>query len=145
MPTLDGQYLDGADELSKKLKELGATVGGKALRSAAVSAMLPTLREAKQSIPKGTRAHKTYKGRIVAPGFASRQVRRKSSLSRDKTAATVRLGVTREAFYAVQFLERGTSTMRKQPWLVPAYNKTYKEVTKRFQDGLRKRIEKVAK
>lgn len=145
MPLSDTQHVSGLAQLSKQLDQLEDAAQGKALRSAALSASLPTFRAAQAMIPKGRVPHKTYKGRLVAPGFASRNVRRVSKLSRGGGSVSVRIGVRREAFYAVQFLELGTSKMAAQPWLVPAYNATYRTVTSRFAVQLEKRIKKAAR
>lgn len=145
MPLKDTQHVEGLADLSRQLEQLEDAARGKALRGAALSASLPTFRAAQAGIPKGKVPHKTYKGRLVAPGFASRNIRRVTRLSRDGGTASVLIGVRREAFYAVQFLERGTSKMAAQPWLVPAYNSTYRQVTNRLAVELEKRIKKAAK
>lgn len=163
----------GLKELSEKLSKLGKIVGGKFLRGSAMSATLPALKKAKALIPKGTEPHKTYKGRLVGGGFASRNIIRKSYINKDKTTATVWLGVKQEAFYAVSFIELGwqpgkrskswkqkarrsagstlgNDTSRKDkipadPWLEPAFNKTQKQMVERLKNTLRKKIEKEAK
>lgn len=145
MPLRDTRQVQGLAALSKKLEELEGAARGKALRGAALSASLPTFRAAQAGIPVGKDAHRTYKGRLVAPGFARRNIRRVTRLSRGGGSVSVLIGVRREAFYAVQFLELGTSQMAKRPWLVPAYNATYRQVTQRFAEQLEKRIKKAAK
>ena len=140
----DTRNVEGAALLSRGLVALGNAAGGKALRAAATSAMLPTLRKAQATAPVGSVPHKTYKGRLVAPGFLKRSIRRVSKLSRDKQKVTVRLGVRNEAFYGVAFLEIGTSKMTARPWLVPAYNATYREVTQRLAAQLERNIKRAA-
>ena len=147
----------GYKELSKQLSAMGRAVGGKTLRSAALSAMLPALREAQASAPRANPPYeyngrlvdpypkKTYKGRRVAPGFASRNIARKAKLSRDGRTATVMLGVKPEAFYAIQFIEFGTSRIPKRPWLEPAFRRSLPAVDSRFKEQLKLKIDKAAK
>lgn len=112
-----------------------------------MGAMLPTLRAAQSNAPLGTRAHKTHKGRLVAPGFARRSLRRVSKMSRDKQKVTVRIGVRGEAFYAVNFVELGVPgrSIPPKPWLVPAYNSTFREVTRLLSEKIKKNVIKAAK
>ena len=117
----------------------------KALGAAARAGIKPALDRAKATIPVGEVAHRTYKGRLVAPGFASRNVFVKVNLSRDKQAAFARLGVAREAFYAVQFVELGTSKLPKQPWLVPAFESTQDAQQAALGKSLGKAITRIAK
>ena len=84
--------LIGFEDLVRKLNELGAAVGGRVLRSALMTASLPALRSIQAAAPVGTKAHRTYKGRLVAPGFLKRNIRRKSLLARDKSRAIVLIG-----------------------------------------------------
>lgn len=137
--------VEGMKELSLKLSKLQRNAGGKILRSAAMSATLPVLRAAQANVPKGTEAHKTYKGRLVGPGFASRNVRRRSRLSKDKTRVFVSIGVSKEAFYTALFLELGTRYIQKKPWLRPALRDNQKEVVKRFSAIMKKKIEQTAR
>lgn len=139
--------VQGLRELSKKLSELGPAVGGKYLRSAAMSATLPVLREAQARAPVNDRDYlkKTYKGRYVSPGFLKRNIARKSRLSRDKRFAYVYIGPRPEAFYGTQFVELGTSKMAKNPWLEPAFRAKKDEVTRRLGEVLKRKIEQVAK
>ncbi len=136
---IDQRSFDG---LSRKLKRLGAKTGGKFLRAAAMSATLPVLKAARANIPKsaGSELHKTYKGRLVAPGFASRSVARKSIISRDKSFVRVMIGVRPEAFYAAIFVELGTARQAAQPWLEPALRNTKGEVVRRLASRLKSKI-----
>lgn len=139
--------IEGVRELSRKLDNLSKKVRGSTLRKAANAAVKPVLEEARNRIPvnKIEELHKTYKGRLVAPGFAKRSVAAKVSLSRDGRAVFARMGVRREAFYAVNFVELGTSKMPAQPWLRPAFEAKHREATQRFAEVLRTQIEKVAR
>lgn len=150
--------IKGARELSLKLSEMGKAAGGKALRSAVMSASLPALRAAQQAAPVGNPPYqtsdgrsvdpypkRTYKGRLVTPGFASRNIRRVSRLSSDRTVATVKIGPRSEAFYAVQFIELGTSKIAKRPWLEPSFRQSIPQVNEKLKERLKALIDKAAK
>lgn len=98
--------VEGLPELEKKLAKLGNKVAGKVLRSAVGKATTKTTRKIRQSAPKGSVPHRTYKGRLVRPGFASRSVRKQTKIGRNRSSAYARIGVLAEAFYAVQFYDR---------------------------------------
>lgn len=145
MPKSD--QLKGTKELARKLSELGAAAGGKALRNAALLAMTPVVSDAKRRIPVNDRDYlkRSYKGTPIAPGFAKSQIAKKTLISRDKTRAYALVGVKPEAYYATQFVERGTSKQPAQPWLRPAFRTNRREVLRRLANQLRKNIMKVAK
>jgi HK97 gp10 family phage protein len=140
-----GSRLEGVAQLTRQLKELGKLDDGKALRDSTREGMRPAFRAAQQAIPVGTKEHRTYKGRLVGPGFAKRNLKLVVSLSKDKQRATAMIGVTSEAFYAVQFVELGTSRQAAQPWLRPAFYGTKQNQIGGIEKGLRKAIEKAAK
>lgn len=147
----------GYKELSRQLSRMGRAVGGRAFRSAGLSAMLPALREAQSSAPVGNPPYeysgtskdpypvRTYKGRLRTPGFASRNVARKAQLSSDGRSVRVMLGVKPEAFYAISFVEFGTSRTPKRPWLEPAFKRSIPAVDARFKQRLRALIDKAAR
>jgi HK97 gp10 family phage protein len=137
--------LEGVAELMRQLEALGKLEDGKALRSAVRAGMKPAQERAKALIPQGVDAHRTYKGRLVAPGFAKRSIRSVTKLSKDKQKASAALGVRSEAFYAVQFVELGTSKMSAQPWLRPAFDSTLGAQQAALAASLKKSIEKAAK
>jgi len=133
----------GWKELDRKLAALGdAQQVRKILRSSAGTAVTPVVQSARRNVPRGTRAHKTYKGRLVAPGFASRSIKKRVKIVGGSIVAYV--GVRKEAFYAL-FFEGGTQYMRAQPWLEPALKDNKAKVLQRFGDGIEKWIRKVAR
>lgn len=135
--------LEGADELRRQLKRLEKEMQAKALRSAVRAAAQPIVRAAKVKVPKGSAAHLTYKKRLVAPGFASRNIRAITVAKGSKVAALV--GVRKEAFYSTQFVERGTVRQSPRPWLEPAFETTKAEQQKRFAAQLRRAIDRAAR
>lgn len=97
--------------------------------------------------PGKTPLHRTYRGRLVSRGFAARSLRVVvwlwAKLGEGTTARAV-LGVKAEAFYAVQFFEKGTSRIPRQPWLVPALEAMKGTAVTDVGQALRKRILKIA-
>ena len=138
--------VEGLQELSLKLRALGETVAARNLKGAARDAMQPTEQVAHATAPVGSRIHTTYKGRVVTPGFSQRSIRRTAFAKRGaKNEVRAVVGVSREAFYALAFVERGTSKMPAQPWLVPAFEATQEQVLARFKTSLARRIERAAR
>jgi HK97 gp10 family phage protein len=151
----------GYKELAAQLSRMGAAPGGKALRSAAMSSMLPAVKRARSSAPVGSSYEsrqadgtnrnpdpyptRTYKGRLKTPGFASRNVARVSKISSDKRSVQVLLGVRKEAFYAVQFVELGYGNQPRRPWLEPAFRESLTAINSRFQTQLKALIDKGVK
>lgn len=137
--------LEGTRELEAKLRALGEAVAAPILRKAVRKAIKPAFQKAQELIPVGVDAHRTYKGRLVAPGFARRSIRTVTRVSDDKQRVSAALGVRKEAFYAVLFTELGTSKMAAHPWLRPALQTTQGEQEQILAEEIRAGIEKVAK
>ena len=135
----------GGKELARKLAKLGDAAGGKALRNAATVSMTPVVKAAKAAAPVGTKAHTTYKGRLVAPGFLSRSIKKKTFLSKDKRFVAAIVGPSREAFYGTQFVEVGTGKLQAKPWLQPVFASTKDQVLTKFKAKLRANILKAAR
>jgi HK97 gp10 family phage protein len=137
--------LEGVAELTRKLNEMGVQVAGKQLRGTARAAMKIVRDKALATIPVGSVPHTTYKGRRVFGGFAKRNLRLVSFINKRTGAAEAVVGPSREAFYASQFVELGTSKMPARPWLRPAMVSSESEILKTIGDQLRKRIERIAR
>lgn len=129
----------------RRLQALGKLEDGHALRLAVRAGIKPAQARVTALIPEGVDAHRTYKGRLVAPGFAKRNIRAITVLSKDKQACKALLGVRKEAFYAVEFVERGTSKMGAKPWLRPGFEQTLDAQTSAVAASLQKSVEKAAK
>lgn len=137
--------LEGTRELGRKLKALGKAAEGKVLRQAVRAGAQPVMAHARATVPKGTEPHKTHKGRVVAPGFASRSLTTVTKIGRRKDRAFAFIGVKAEAYYVLQFVELGTSRQAAQPWLVPAFESTQKAQQQALAAKLRQAIMKAAK
>lgn len=157
--------IEGIAELSKKLNELSAQMEAKAIRSAVLQATNPALQKMKLAVPVGSKAHKTYKGRLVAPGFLKRNIKRKSYIDKKTGSIGVVFGVAHEAFYGVVFLDRdgGYSIKKKapgeksyhrktaitvghvrgRPWFKKNFINSSKTMIERFKESLAKKINKI--
>ena len=139
--------LEGVADLDRKLGNLSLVAQGRALRSAIRAGIRPAERRWKATIVRGSKAHRTYRGRLVGPGFSSRSIRVITVLSPDKQKAAAVMGLRREAFYGVQFVERslGKSKGKGLATLRPAMEGTASEQGAAFAAQLKKRIDAVAK
>lgn len=136
--------LEGTAQLAKQLEDLGKALSVPIMRAAVRAGVKPVVAKAAQLIPVGTVAHKTYKGRIVQGGFAKSSIAIVTKSSNGGTTVSAAVGVRKEAFYALQFVERGTKKMRPQAWLNPAFLSTQVEQQTALADKLRERIEAIA-
>lgn len=137
--------LEGVKELTGKLTEIGAKFAAKELRGTVEDALEEAEHVARARIPVGTEPHKTRRGRLVSGGFALATLHIETFVNKSKGTAVAMLGVAREAFYAVQFVELGTSTQEAQPWLQPAFEQSKDPMLQRLADSLRQRVEKIAR
>lgn len=135
----------GTKKLSKKLKKLIAAADPRQVRSAVSYALTPVVKDARASAPVGTEAHKTHKGKLVAPGYLSRNIKKSARVSRDKQVVVGRVGPSSEAFYGTQFVEVGTRNQTKAPWLTPVFERNQSAMIDRFGDKLEERIKKAAR
>ena len=134
----------GMKELSVKLNKLGAAVGSKVLKQAVVQAITPVKKKMRAAIPVGKRGHSTFKGRFVAPGFARRNIMHKATLDKRTGVASVAVGVDEEAYYSIQFVDRGTKNVSARPWFRETFFKSRAVMEARLAAVLKKKIEKVA-
>lgn len=139
--------LEGLKELHAKLKKLDGAVAEKVLKQAVRNASTPAWKAIKAAAPIGTEAHRTYKGNLVAPGFLSRSVKRITTLKRGYKLswASAVIGVKSEAYYGVQFLEKGTKKMSARPWFVRAFESQRSQMLSRMKSELKRKIEKAAR
>ena len=143
---LVGEYnpLEGMAGLVATLKELGAMEDGKAIRKAIRKGIAPAYERAVATAPESEKMHRTYMGRLVAPGFTKRSIRFITKLSPDKQMGQAIMGVRKEAFYSLTFVERGTKKIvPARPWLEPAFRGTQGAQEGEMAESLRDTIEKI--
>lgn len=133
------------------MKELGAAASGKALRQSVNYAMTPVLQEARKTAPKGNVAHRTYKGRLVAPGFLSRNIGKKSFLSKSKNFASASVKPAGEAWYGQLFssivskpfkTQGGTRDFPVDDFLAEAFDAKREVAVQRFYQAMGKNLDK---
>lgn len=124
--------LVGTKELSQKLKNLSYQVGRKGGLKAVEEGIEPAKEWAEQTIPERT-------------GLARENIDVVLSSAPKQGIFRARLGVLKESFYAVSFVEFGTSKMAKQPWLRPALQVTAREAIGIVTNVLRDVIRREAK
>lgn len=137
--------LEGVAELTAKFNEMGVSFASRNLKGVVRDALVPVEHKARARIPQGTEAHKTYRGRLVSPGYAVTTLAIETGLNKRTGAAWAALGVGREAFYVVQFQELGTAFHGAQPWLVPSFEESESEMLGAVKDSMLQRLEKTAK
>ena len=133
----------GLAELDRKLNKLSAEMAAKSLRQSTGIAAQAIVDEARVRIPEGSQGHVTYKGRWVEGGFAKQSIAKRTRL--EDGVAIAQVGVRQEAFYAVQFVELGTTKMSPRPWLVPALEAAQDKSIDRLKTALERKIKKLAK
>lgn len=137
--------LEGIKDLTKQLTDLGAKLAARELRGTAKAALQEAEHVARSRMPQGTELHKTYRGRVVTPGYALTTLHIETSVDVQRDQVTAKLGVGREAFYVVQFVELGTFKQAAQPWLRPAFEQSEDAMLRKLGDEMKQRIDKVAK
>lgn len=133
----------GVKELTQQLVDMGVKVAAKELRATARGAMKIVYDQAVANIPVGSVPHTTYKGRRVFGGFAKRNIKLVTKINSDGSIAAI-VGPSREAFYATQFVELGTSKMAAKPWLRPAFEAKKDAVLLEISAQLKKRLERLS-
>lgn len=133
----------GLNELLKKLEKIEKVTAKKHLRSAAMFATSPTWKQMKAAAPRGTKAHRTHTGKLVAPGYLSRSVKRVVSFKGGRFR--VSLGVKRDAFYGITFLDEGSKNNKAHNWFKSTFESSSNNMALRFRDKLRARIEAAAR
>lgn len=139
------ENLQGVSDLIAKLKSLGSMADGKALRKSVRDGMKPVRDAAKLKVPVAEAAHRSFKGDAVQPGYARDHIRLVTRLHPAKNQAWAYVGVSRRAYYVVQFVERGTVRAPAHPWLRPAMFEKQGEIKQAMYDSLNAYIVKVCK
>lgn len=118
--------LEGVGDLTRQLNALQRLDDGKVLRSAVRAGINVAYQEMLKRIPVGTKPHrlkKSFSGaaELVAPGFAKSQLKSITTINSQKNIASGITSVKKKAFYAIQFVDRGTRYQRPQKWFVPSF------------------------
>jgi HK97 gp10 family phage protein len=137
--------LEGVADLTKKLIDIAGAMAPKELRGTVKGAIEEAEHLARARIPQGSEPHKTYRGRLVSPGFAVSTLHVETYINKKTGSAGAALGTSREAFYATLFVELGTVNTPAQPWLRPSFEESQDPMLRRIADELRRRVEKIAK
>lgn len=164
--------IKGMAELQVRLDSLPVKTSVSVMRSAMRVALRPTVLKMIAMAPKGTRAHKTHKGRWVPPGFLSRSVKYVTGVDRRRGVVIGRIGVASEAWYGVQIFDQGPRTITKRryaikggrrlrgkakrttrqvkpytlqkvPWFSDVFKADAPAIANRFADYIRKRLDKL--
>lgn len=136
--------LAGAAECIQKLQALGALDGGSIARGAVHAGMTEVLKLAQAKIPVGTRIHRTYKGRLVAPGFGRSSLRIVTTTKTNDGLIAALLSVRAEAYYETRFLEKGTRKIRGVHWLLQSFNQAQDAMKGATVAYLQKKVLKLA-
>lgn len=141
------EQIEGVKALLRKLDKLDGPDMKRALRSSVRAAGRVVAKQAAANIPVGSEPHTTYKGVLVAPGFAKRSIKVVTTFNRQTGRLEASIGVRAQAYYAVQFveLEVGKSSSRGRPWLRPAFEQTENKQLAEFNKALGKAIAKIAR
>ena len=137
--------LEGVAALTKRLEALGKLEDGKALRASVRAGINQAYKRAKEIIPVGTVPHRTYTGLLVNSGFAKSQLRSITTINADKTVASGILGVRKQAFYILQYVELGTRKQKAQPWIRRALLESRDDAETALRASLEKAVLKAAK
>jgi len=136
--------LEGFADLKRKLEQLESKAEGRIISRATSYAMTPVAATARNKAPVGKRMHKTYKGRIVAPGFLKRGIRKSTTFRRNAGYAITRVGARREAFYGPLFVDLGTRWQKRNPFLRTSMLVNRRVILRRMEEKIRAEIRKVA-
>jgi len=132
--------IEGLNKLSKQLENLGKELGTKTLRNATRAALVPTHKKIQTLTPVGKRTHRTYKGRLVAPGFLKRSLKLRSRSKRGIISASV--VAKDEAFYGM-FLVIGTKKIKAKDFFFRIFSNDRPRIEASLVAELKKRINKI--
>lgn len=143
--------LRGVADLTAKLFEMSALTASKKMRIAARNAMKIAYSAAQAGIPtwqpppNSRGYHLTYKGNPAWPGYAFRNLKLISAIDKEKGVIRAVIGVSKEAYYAVQFVEFGTSYFPANPWLRNSLESTKSSVLHSLAGNIKNELDKIAR
>lgn len=136
------EEIEGMKAAMRTFKRLERAGQARVMRSALNGALTPVLKSVRRAAPKGNAPHKTYKGRTVAPGFLSRNIKKSTRISRDKKSVSGTVKPAGEAWYG-SMKEFGGKKRKypKDPWFFDAADRAEDESAEAYFDRLQARIE----
>lgn len=132
--------LQGVAALDHTLSQLSNVAGVKIMRSVVRAAIKPALDQAIALAPIAPKEYRLRNHLLVAPGYGARAIRVVVKVENDGALVIATLGVSKAAFFMVQFVERGTQKMAAKKWLVPAFAGTRPQMETTLADKLRQRV-----
>jgi len=135
---------EGFEALARRFRKLQIKTQGKMLGQVANFSMTPVVTAARRNAPVGKVAHKTHEGKLVAPGYGKRSIKKRMIRRKDGSGVSVIVGPASDAYYLTQFVEIGTIKQPRQDWLLKSYRQTKNTVEQRIADRLGKKIEEQA-
>lgn len=164
------RYVSGFKELERKLNEIDEQTSRRVVSRATSQAVTRMVAQMRQRAPVGTVAHRTYKKRLVPPGFGRKSIRKSTKFNKRTGLVETRIGVRREAFYLIQFYDRRPGrtpytvtsrrmkrktltgrqvvrvkpyTLRAVPWFSTVFINNRDMMVNKMRDILKKNIDKV--
>lgn len=131
----------GVRKLQQRLNRIDQSTQVKFVAQSLRAAMVPMMKKARSEAPQGDEPHRTYKGRLVAPGFLKRNIKLRRMKFKDRSRVGYSLAARGEAFYG-RLREAGTKYQKSDPWLGRAEQATGDRVTNDFKLQLLKRIQR---
>jgi len=131
----------GVRDLQRRLKAIDKSIQPKIVAQAARAAMIPMMKEARANAPQGKKTHRTYKGRLVAPGFLKRNIKLRKMKLRSKEHIGYSLAARKEAWYG-KLIETGFKGIPGKSWLGRADRTHGNQVSANFRRNILARIER---
>lgn len=127
--------IDGFEEIYAKLKELGASAEGK-VNVALEKAIQPIHQEVERTAPYDRKGHRSKRGEgHLKDSVPVNKVEKNGTLH--YISVGWKKGDNSPHFYA-KFLEWGTSKMKAQPFMQPAYKKRKNKAFETFANEIKK-------
>jgi len=115
--------LIGGRTLDRKLKEIEKSLAKKALRNALYSATHDTMNKMVSKAPRGLFPHRTYERKLVSGGYLRKNIIRKSFIDKRTGIAGVALGAKYDAYYGINFIDRGPWTVTSRRYNTGQYRR----------------------
>lgn len=137
------EAIKGLNQALSSFKRLQLAAQAKHMRGALSVAGTPMVQALRRAAPVGDVAHRTYKGRVVAPGFLSRNIKKSARVSRDKRRAVLTIRLAPEAWYGSLPEYGGVEhDYPRDPWFYPAVAQSESIVSETYFTRLADRINK---